>query len=219
MRYGIAVTTLFACVALGATTSAAQFPRGGRAGLWFGPGLLGRTRLRIPGRHDGVRRERIGVGDRLHVAALARRSRRRSLARSRSASRPDFRRRPSTTIRAPTAAPSRAPSNARPRPTSRNGSHSCIAEAASGSIPCTASRPGSPSSETSEKSPLVTHYRRPARRTTSHSASAAAPATARSRAPHQGLPGRARERVAPHRTRRARPSARAARLSREALVR
>jgi hypothetical protein len=32
MRYGIAVTTVLACVALGATTSAAQFPRGGRGG-------------------------------------------------------------------------------------------------------------------------------------------------------------------------------------------
>ena len=32
MRYGIAVTTLFLCVALGATTSEAQFPRGGRGG-------------------------------------------------------------------------------------------------------------------------------------------------------------------------------------------
>ena len=37
MRYGIGVTTLFACAVLGATTSAAQFPRGGRGGIGSDP--------------------------------------------------------------------------------------------------------------------------------------------------------------------------------------
>ncbi len=37
MRYGLAVTTLCACVALGATTSAAQFPRRGSGGIGSDP--------------------------------------------------------------------------------------------------------------------------------------------------------------------------------------